>query len=65
MSISMTKTNQTKAHGNVGNNSAKKEITADSQIQMRVTRDEKAAWAKKAQAKGMKLSAWVREKLNS
>ena len=54
----------TKAHGNVGNNSAKKEITADSQIQMRVTREEKAAWVKQAQAQGLKLSAWIRKKLN-
>ena len=53
-----------KAHGNVGNNSAKKEVTADSQIQMRVTRDEKAAWVKQAQAQGLKLSAWIRKKLN-
>jgi predicted HicB family RNase H-like nuclease len=54
----------TKAHGNVGNNSAKKEITADSQIQMRVTREEKAAWVKQAQSQGLKLSAWIRNKLN-
>jgi len=54
----------TKAHGNVGNNSAKKETTADSQIQMRVTRDEKAAWVKQAQSQGLKLSAWIRKKLN-
>ena len=54
----------TKAHGNVGNTNAKKEIAADSQIQMRVTREEKAAWVKQAQSQGLKLSTWIRKKLN-
>ena len=57
-------TNKAKHHGNVGNNNAKKETTADSQIQMRVTREEKAAWVKQAQSQGLKLSAWIRKKLN-
>jgi predicted HicB family RNase H-like nuclease len=54
----------TKAHGNVGNTAAKKEVTADSQIQMRVNREEKAAWDKLAKAEGLTLSAWIRKTLS-
>lgn len=33
-------------------------------LHIRVTRDQKARWVKQAQARGMKLSAWVCEKLD-
>jgi len=56
-------TKDTKTHGNVGNNYAAKDSPADSQIQMRVTREEKASYVKRAQADGLKLSAWIKEKL--
>ena len=32
-------------------------------LHIRVTRQQKARWVKQAQARGMKLSAWVLEKL--
>jgi len=54
---------QAKTHGNVGNNYAAKGKPADSQIQMRVTREEKASYVKRAQAEGMKLSAWIKARL--
>jgi predicted HicB family RNase H-like nuclease len=56
---------KTKAHHAVGNQYAAKDQTADTQVQMRVTREEKATWVKQAQAQGLKLSAWIRHKLNN
>ena len=35
-----------------------------SYLQMRVTQAQKARWVKQAQARGMKLSAWVCERLD-
>lgn len=35
-----------------------------SYLYIRVTREQKARWVKKAQARGMKLSAWVCERLD-
>ena len=55
----------TKKHHSVGNQYAAKDQTADTHVQMRVTREEKAAWVKQAQAQGLKLSAWIRHKLNN
>lgn len=37
---------------------------ADSQLQIRLPRERKAAYVKAAQRKGMKLSAWVVEALD-
>lgn len=34
-----------------------------SHLHIRVTQEQKARWVKKAQARGMKLSAWVCERL--
>lgn len=34
-----------------------------SYLHIRVTKQQKARWVKKAQARGMKLSAWVCERL--
>lgn len=34
-----------------------------SYLHIRVTRSQKARWVKQAQARGMKLSAWVLERL--
>ena len=56
---------KSKTHGNVGNKYAAKDQTADTQVQMQVTREEKAAWVKRAQAEGLKLSAWIRQKLSN
>jgi len=55
---------KTKVHHAVGNQYAAKDQTADTHVQVRVTREEKEAWVKQAQAQGLKLSAWIRQKLN-
>lgn len=36
--------------------------TADSVINFRIPRREKSGWVKRAQAAGMTLSAWIRER---
>lgn len=38
---------------------------AESQLQIRVRREDKARWVKQAQREGMKLSEWVIAKLNA
>ena len=37
---------------------------ADSHLQIRVTREQKAGWVKAAQREGKKLSVWVVERLS-
>lgn len=48
-----------------GNQNAKKVITADAHLNMRVLRKHKEKWVKQANKKGLTLSQWVIEKLNS
>lgn len=38
---------------------------ADSQLQIRVRRADKAMWVKRAQREGMTLSQWVVQRLNA
>lgn len=58
-------TEPTKAHGNVGNQHAKKEDKAESQIQIRVPRSVKAGYVKRAQKEGLKLTAWIQKKCDA
>lgn len=51
-------------HGNTGKPNAAKDETKDSYVHMRVSRGQKAAWVKQAQAKGLKLAEWITKKLN-
>lgn len=53
-----------KAGAPIGSANAKKEISADSHLHIRVTSADKARWVKAAQGRGG-LSAWVVENLNS
>ena len=52
-------------HGNVGNNNSAKEIKKDSHIHMRVSRQQKAGWVKKAQKNGTKLTEWITSRLDA
>jgi len=51
-------------HGGLGNANAAGEVELDSWLQVRVNGSAKAGWVKKAQAEGLKLSAWVIKTLN-
>jgi hypothetical protein len=51
-------------HGNTGKTNAAKNETKQSQIQMRISTEQKAMWVKKAQKKKMKLTEWITKKLN-
>lgn len=51
-------------HGNTGKANAAKEVKKDSHIQMRVSREQKALWVKRAQSRGMKLADWITKNLN-
>lgn len=50
-------------HGNLGNQNAAG-VDADSHLHIRLPADKKAAYVHAAQRAGMKLSAWVLEKLD-
>ena len=52
-------------HGNVGKTNAAKAETKQSQIQMRVSVDQKNEWVKEAQKNGLKLTQWITKKLNN
>lgn len=51
-------------HGNTGKANAAKEEVKQSQIQMRVSTSQKAAWVKAAQKEGVKLTEWITMKCN-
>ena len=53
------------AHGNKGNKNAVKDETAETQLQCRVKKADKAAWVKMAQTENKKLSEWVKDTLNA
>jgi len=53
-----------KKHGNTGNKNAKKEVTKDSRIRIRVEQKQKAMWVKRANSLGLTLSAWMTAKCN-
>ncbi len=51
-------------HGNIGNQNARKEQTADSTLVIRLNSRVKAGYVKQAQKEGLKLSEWVLKKLS-
>jgi hypothetical protein len=51
-------------HGNTGTANAAKAEVKQSQIQMRVSQEQKAKWVKQAQKEGLKLSEWITRVLN-
>lgn len=51
-------------HGNTGSANAAKSEVKQSQIQMRVSQEQKAKWVKQAQKEGLKLSEWITRVLN-
>lgn len=54
-----------KKHWNTGNKHAQKgPHPADVNLNIRVTYKERETWRKKAKAAGLKLSEWVRRRLN-
>ncbi len=52
-------------HGNTGKQNAKKDITADSYLHIRITQANKALYVKAAQKEGLKLSQWVIKNLDT
>ena len=57
----------TKIHGNTGNKNAKKENDGKAlvHIHARCTLNDKEAWTKAANSKGMKLTEWIIKTLNA
>lgn len=53
-----------KTHGNTGKRNAAKEITKNSQLNVRIRSETKALCVKKAQKDGVKLSAWIQKTLD-
>lgn len=56
-----------KQHGNTGNQNAKKppEERRSSTLYVRCLHEEKVAWTRAAKAENMKLAEWVTARLNS
>ncbi len=52
-------------HGNTGRRNAAKDEKAESYLHIRVKTSDKARWVKQAQAEGVKLAEWVRQKLDA
>lgn len=55
----------TKTHGMTGQRNAAKSEVLDGTFSGRCTKEEKAAWVKVAQSRGMKLQQFIRSLLNA
>ena len=57
---------KTKKHGNTGKQNAKKgEDVADSYIHLRCTKEQKIKYIQKSKGKGIKLTQWILDILDS
>lgn len=55
----------TKQHGNTGNQNAKKPVTLNTRLSVRITPEQRARYEAAAEKAGLRLSEWVIHQLDS